>query len=48
MQEHLVASRCGDGMCEACGAKHRQLQGESTVASPGAGDRCPAHLWKGS
>lgn len=48
IQEHLVSSRCRDGMCEACGAKLQQLQGERTVTSPGAGDlrdnSCPAHL----
>lgn len=38
IQEHLVESRCRDGMCEACGAKRQQVQGERTLTSPGAGD----------
>lgn len=37
IQEHLL-SRCRDGMCEACGAKHQQVLGERIVTSPGADD----------
>lgn len=43
IQEHLLSSRCRDGMCEACGAKHQQVQGERTITSPEADD-----LWDNS
>lgn len=43
-----MSSRCRDRVCEACGVKHQQVQGERTVTSPGAGDlpgnSYPTHL----